>query len=336
MDPFVRLNAESIKKQAIIALPEGTDPRVIEAASILLKEKFCVPLLVGDGAAIRAKAKELNFDLTGAQFADFLTDPNRDAYIDEYLHLRVEAAERSRKRGKNVADPTREEIENQLLHCIFYGSMLVRKGKAHGSVAGCAHPTADTVRAALQLIGLAPGMKVLSSSFLMVMPDGRLFTFSDPAYVPTPSPEELASIGVAAADTHKKLTGETPMVAFLAYSTKGSAEGPAIDAVRKAVELAKAMAPELMLDGELQLDAAIVPKVGASKAPGSPVAGKANVLVFPDLNSGNIGYKLVNKLAGAEAVGPVSQGLTKPAFDLSRGATAMEIVKTCIIASALA
>ncbi len=335
MDPFIRMNEEARKKQAIIALPEGTDPRVIEAAAILLKEKFCIPLLIGDTETIKAKAKEFNFDLTGAQFRDFHTDPKWNEYVDEYWNLRKDAAERSRKKGKNVADPTREEIDKQLQHCIFYGSMLVRRGEAHGSVAGCAHPTADTVRAALQLIGLAPGMKVLSSSFLMVMPDGKLFTFSDPAYVPTPSPEELASIGVAAADTHFKLTGETPIVAFLAYSTKGSAEGPAIDAVRKAVAIAKEMSPNLAIDGELQLDAAIVPKVGASKAPGSPVAGKANVLVFPDLNSGNIGYKLVNKLAGAEAVGPVSQGLTKPAFDLSRGATAMEIVKTCIIASSM-
>ncbi|MDK9699695.1 MAG: phosphate acetyltransferase [bacterium] len=335
MDPFVRLNEEARKKQAIIALPEGSDPRVIEAAHILLKERFCVPLLIGDEAAIRAKAKELNFVLDGALFRDYHTDPKWNEYVDEYWTLRKKATEKARAKGKNNPDPTRDEIDKQLQHCIFYGSMLVRKGEAHGSVAGCAHPTADTVRASLQLIGLAPGMKVLSSSFLMVMPDGRLFTFSDPAYVPTPNPEELASIGVAAADTHQKLTGETPMVAFLAYSTKGSAEGPAIDAVRKAVAIAKEMAPNLAIDGELQLDAAIVPKVGASKAPGSPVAGKANVLVFPDLNSGNIGYKLVNKLAGAEAVGPVSQGLSKPAFDLSRGATAMEIVKTCIIASAL-
>lgn len=335
MDPFIRLNEAAIKRQSKIALPEGFDPRVIQAAGQLLKQKLCIPILIGDRDEILRKASESNISLDGALFRDWRTDENWEQFVDEYIDLRKKAAENSRAKGKNVTDPTREEISLQLQHPIFYGSMLVRKGVADGSVAGCTHPTADTVRASLHLIGLAPGMKVLSSSFLMVMPDGRLFTFADPAYVPNPTPEELASIAVASADTHQKLTGEKPLVAFLSYSTKGSAEGPSIDEVRKALSIAKEKAPHIEMDGELQLDAAIVPKVAASKAPNSTVAGKANVLIFPDLNAGNIGYKLVNKLAGADAIGPVSQGLIKPAFDLSRGATAEEIVKTCVIAAAL-
>ncbi|MCX7835706.1 MAG: phosphate acetyltransferase [bacterium] len=335
MNPFERLHLIAREKRAKIVLPEGTDPRVIKAAGMLLKENFCTPILIGEFDKIQQIALEHQVVIDGAVIKHWKNEQNWSSYILEYLELRKEAAARSRLKGKNVPDPTLEEIEKQLQHPIFYGSMLVRKGIADGSVAGCAHPTADTIRAALHLIGLAPGIKVLSSSFLMVMPDGRIFTFADPAYIPNPTPEELASIGVSAAETHQKLTGETPLVAFLSYSTKGSAEGPSIDAVRKALVIAKELAPHIEMDGELQLDAAIVPKVAASKAPNSKVAGKANVLIFPDLNSGNIGYKLVNRLAGAEAIGPISQGLNKPAFDLSRGASSEEIAKTCIIAAAL-
>lgn len=335
MSALERLENIAKTKQCKIVLPEGNDIRVVTAAGILLKKNLCIPILIGNPETIEKLASEHQIQLEGAVVQDWRSDPNWKTYVEEYFQIRKILAERSRQKGKNVADPTLEETEKQLQHPIFYGSMLVRKGVADGSVAGCAHPTADTVRAALQLIGLAPGMKVLSSSFLMLMPDGRMFTFADPAYIPHPTPEELASIGVAAAETHQKLTGEKPYVAFLSYSTKGSAEGPSIDAVRKAVAIAKELAPHFDMDGELQVDAAIIPKVAASKAPNSNVAGKANVLIFPDLNSGNIGYKLVNKLAGAEAVGPISQGLNKPAFDLSRGATAEEIAKTCVIAAAL-
>ncbi|MCX6137631.1 MAG: phosphotransacetylase, partial [Ignavibacteriales bacterium] len=212
----------------------------------------------------------------------------------------------------------------------FFGAMMVREGLADGSVAGSLSTTGDVMRAGIQCIGMPEGISVVSSFFVMVFPE-KLYSFSDCAVVPDPTAEQLADIAITTAQNHKKLTGEEPCVAMLSFSTKGSAAHPLVEKVVKATEIAHKKNPLLLLDGELQLDAAIIPKIGASKAPGSAVAGKANVLIFPDLNAGNIGYKLAQRLGGAEAVGPVVQGLRRPFFDLSRGCSVDDIVNTTAI-----
>jgi phosphate acetyltransferase len=213
---------------------------------------------------------------------------------------------------------------------LFFGSMMVREGLADGSVAGSISTTGDVLRAAIQVIGLAENITVVSSFFMMIFPQ-QLFSFADCAVVPNPTPEQLADIGASTADNHKRLTGEQARVAMLSFSTKGSATHEHVEKVQQATAIIKKKRPDLLVDGEMQLDAAIVPKVGQSKAPGSPIAGKANVLVFPDLDAGNIGYKLAQRLAGAEAIGPVVQGLRKPAFDLSRGCSVNDIVSVAAI-----
>jgi len=209
--------------------------------------------------------------------------------------------------------------------------MLVKAGLADGMVSGAIHSTADTLRPALQILKTKPGTKLVSSFFVMVVPDcpygsNGVFIFADPGLVQNPSSEELAAIALSSAESYKQLMKEEPVVAFLSHSTKGSAKHPDVDKVLEAVKIAKAAAPDLMMDGEFQLDAAIVPEIGASKAPGSSVAGKANVLVFPDLDAANIGYKLTQRLAKAEAYGPVTQGIAKPVNDLSRGCSAEDVV----------
>ena len=301
-----------------IVLPETEDARTYEAAEKVLKEGTAKLILIGSEEEI-AKNKG-SFDISGATIVDPATSDKTEAYIAKLVELRE-------KKGM-----TEEKARELLLSSYtYYGVMMVKMGDADGMVSGACHSTADTLRPCLQILKTKPGTKLVSSFFVMVVPDCDMgengtFVFSDCGLEQNPDSEKLAAIALAAAESFKLLVGDEPRVALLSHSSKGSAKHADVDKVVEAVKIAQANAPEgVMVDGELQLDAAIVPSVGASKAPGSPVAGKANVLVFPDLDAGNIGYKLVQRLAKAEAYGPMTQGIAAPVNDLSRGCSAEDI-----------
>ena len=301
-----------------IVLPETEDARTYEAAEKVLKEGTAKLILIGSEEEI-AKNKG-SFDISGATIVDPATSDKTEAYIAKLVELRE-------KKGM-----TEEKARELLLGSYtYYGVMMVKMGDADGMVSGACHSTADTLRPCLQILKTKPGTKLVSSFFVMVVPDCDMgengtFVFSDCGLEQNPDSEKLAAIALSAAESFKLLVGDEPRVALLSHSSKGSAKHADVDKVVEAVKIAQANAPEgVMVDGELQLDAAIVPSVGASKAPGSPVAGKANVLVFPDLDAGNIGYKLVQRLAKAEAYGPMTQGIAAPVNDLSRGCSAEDI-----------
>ena len=312
----IKAKAKSCKKT--IVLPESEDIRTYEAAEAILKEGTANLVLIGSEEEI-AKNKG-DFDITGATIVDPATYEKTDEYVATLVELR-------KKKGM-----TEEQAREILLtNYLYYGVMMVKMKDADGMVSGACHSTADTLRPCLQILKTKPGTKLVSAFFIMVVPDCEMgangtFLFGDSGLEQNPDPEKLAAIALSSADSFRLLTEKEPVVALLSHSTKGSAKHADVDKVVEATKIAKEQNPELALDGEFQLDAAIVPSVGASKAPGSEVAGKANVLVFPDLDAGNIGYKLVQRLAKAEAYGPVTQGIAKPVNDLSRGCSADDIV----------
>ena len=314
---------KSIKEKAHaakrhIVLPDSLDERAIQAARQITDESIAKISLVGSEKKIIDKAKELKVNLDGVSIVDPETSGKLQDFANEFFEIR---------KSKGLTEPQAlEAMKNSL----FFGAMMVRRGLADGSVAGSTSTTVDVLRAGIQVIGVKDGISIVSSFFLIVFPQ-KVYSFADGAVVPDPTAEQLADIAITTAENHRKLVGEEPRVAMLSFSTKGSARHDLIDKVVQATEIAKKKAPDMLIDGELQLDAAIVPSVAARKAPGSKIKGDANVLIFPDLNAGNIGYKMAQRMGGADALGPVVQGLKKPAFDLSRGCSVQDIVDVVAI-----
>ena len=317
---------ENIKAKASsdikrIVLPEGDEKRTVEAASILKSEGIAEPVLIGDPASVKAVADGLGVNIEGIEIVDPLTSDKKEEYANALYELRKAKGVTLEDAGELVKDP------------MYYGIMMIKLDDADGLVSGAVHTTGDMLRPALQIIKTKPEMKIVSSSFLMDCPnqdlgEDGLLVYSDCVVMPCPTAEELAYIAVATADTARRLCGFTePRVAMLSFSTKGSAKHELVSKVQQAVDIAHDIAPDLLLDGEMQFDAALVPEIGASKAPGSPVAGRANILVFPDLQAGNIGYKITQRIGGAECFA-VLQGLQKPCNDLSRGCSVEDIVNT--------
>jgi phosphate acetyltransferase len=314
----IKAKAKANKK--VIVLPESEDERTYRAAAAVLAEDIANIVIIGNVDDVNGKAAQYGVDISKATVIDPATSDKLPAYIDKLVELR-------QKKGM-----TPEQAKDILLNqYIYYGVMMVKMKDADGLVSGACHSTANTLRPCLQILKTAPGTKLVSAFFLMNVPDceygeNGTFVFADCGLNQNPTSEELAEIAASSAVSFKSLTGKEPRVAMLSYSTMGSAKHDDVSKVQEAVRIAKENHPEICLDGEMQLDAAIVESVGSSKAPGSPVAGKANVLIFPNLDAGNIGYKLVQRLAKAEAYGPMTQGIAAPVNDLSRGCSWEDIV----------
>jgi phosphate acetyltransferase len=320
----IRRKAKALKKK--IVLPEGEEKRTLRAAAILKRDGLCAPILIGSAAKVKANAAAEGADISGIEVVDPATDNDFKKYATEYFELR-------KHKGVSEAD-----AETAVKDPLVYGIMMLHNDRVDGYLSGADHSTADTVRPALHVIKPAANVRTISSFFVMIFPnpalgDDGVLIMGDCAINIDPPPVKLASIGISSARMAKVLCGIEPRLAFLSFSTNGSTEHELVDAVKEAVRIAKEKAPDLAIDGEMQADAALVPEIGQRKFPGSKVAGKANVLIFPDLQSGNIGYKLVQRLTGAEALGPIMQGFNKPVNDLSRGASVDDIVNmACVTA----
>ena len=325
-----RIKERAKQDKKTVVLPESMDRRTIEAAAKVLAEDIANIVIIGTPEEIEANSEGL--DISKATIINPYTYEKTEEYINLFVELR-------KSKGLTYEEAKKQALEDYM----YYACLMVKAGDADGVVSGACHSTANTLRPSLQIIKTKPGTKLVSAFFLMVVPDceygaNGTFVFADSGLVQNPDSEELAAIAASSAESFELLVGEPAYVAMLSHSTKGSAKHADVDKVTEATRICKENNPELNVDGELQLDAAIVPSVGESKAPGSTVAGRANVLVYPDLDAGNIGYKLVQRLAKAEAYGPVTQGIAMPINDLSRGCSAEDIVGvvaiTCVQAQA--
>jgi len=319
MDFISTIKERAKKDLKTIILPETEDVRVLQAAEVVTKEGFSKVILIGNEEETLSLAKENNINLEGIQIINPLKSEKYEEYVSKFYELR---------KAKGL---TEEQAKEMMLNNVYFGMMMVKAGDADGLVSGAAHSTADTLRPALQILKTSPGTKLVSAFFLMVVPnceygENGTFVFSDCGLNPNPTSEELSEIAISSAKSFEQLVGKEAKVAMLSYSTYGSAKSDLVDKVVEATKILKEKAPDLKADGEMQLDAAIVEEIGQKKAPGSEVAGHANTLIFPDLNAGNIGYKLVQRLAKAEAYGPLCQGIAKPVNDLSRGCSSEDIV----------
>ncbi len=323
MTPLERLRARAIEKTDVhVVLPEGKDPRIAAAAVKIAKENIARVTILGSEEELMSAASEAGVFLDGVERVDPEQDPDFEAYVTEYVELRKKKGMTPERAREIMNDPT------------FFGAMMLRMDRADICISGALNPTAHVLRAGLQIVKTAPGVTVMSSDMLMFSPDKRPpLSFADCAVNPNPDAQQLAEIALTTAKTHQAIFNEEPHVALLSFSTMGSACHELVDKVQKAYQIAHKAEPKLKIDGEMQADAAIVETVGKQKAPDSLVAGKANVLIFPDLNAGNIGYKLVQRFAGYEAVGPILQGMNKPIHDLSRGCSAEDIVNLTAVAA---
>lgn len=321
-----QIKAKACADLQTVVLPEGYDDRMIEASAQIVGDNLAKIVLLGNPETLNAKAEELGVSLRGVTLIEPKTSDSLAAYADELVELR-----KKKSLSHEDAIALLTAADN-----LYFASMMVRKGDAGGAVAGAANTTGDVLRAAFQVVGTAPGMNTVSSVFLMVTKtpefgENGTLCFADCAVNPNPDAQALAEIAISTAASCKSFLGVDARVAMLSFSTKGSAAHSDCDKVISALKIARELAPDLAIDGELQADAALIPKVGDKKAPGSSVAGQANTIIFPDLDAGNIGYKLVERLAGAEAVGPIIQGLAKPVNDLSRGCSVADIVSVSAI-----
>jgi len=324
MDFMKNLKIKAVNAQKTIVFPEGSELRTLKAAKIIIEEKIAKVILIGKETEITKNATDLDIKLEGMEVIEPATS--------KYLHNFAESFHEIRKKKGITEEQALETMKDE----VYFATMMVHQGLADGLVSGAVHSTGDTIRPALQIIKTKPGIKVVSSVFVMIVPHceygcGGMFTFGDCAVNIDPTSEELAEIAICSAKTAKDLCGIEPKVAMLSFSTNGSAKHPYVDKVTKATHLVMERAPHIQIEGDLQADAAIVSTVAKTKCPDSKIAGKANVLIFPDLQSGNIGYKLVQRLANAKAIGPFLQGIAKPVNDLSRGCSVDDIVNVATI-----